>query len=158
MINGKGIRVSIFVSGCSHRCKDCFNRVTWDPEYGEPFTEKEEGEIFEYFRKYGKTLAGLSLLGGDPTYYKNVEPLTEFLIRFKEAFPDKDIWMWSGYTWDQIVSDKKKFKLISLCDVVVEGKFILEEKDLNLKWRGSKNQRVVDVARSIKESAVVEYE
>ena len=157
MLNGKGIRVSIFVSGCNHHCKECFNKVTWDPEYGSPFTPEVEEQIFGYFRKYGKSLAGLSLLGGDPTYYRNVEPLTEFLKRFKERFPEKDIWLWSGYTWEQILSDKKRFALISLCDVVVEGKFIVEQKDLSLKWKGSRNQRVVDVKRSILENRVVEY-
>lgn len=156
MLNGKGIRVSLFVSGCSHKCKGCFNKVTWDPEYGKPFTEKEENEIFEYFKKYGKTLAGLSLLGGDPTYHKNIEPLTKFVKRFRELFPEKDIWLWTGFTWDQIMIDKKKLELISLCDVIIDGKFSIEEKDLNLKWKGSHNQRVIDVKRTLETGEVIE--
>lgn len=156
MLNGKGIRVSLFVSGCSHRCKGCFNKVTWDPEYGKPFTEKEENEIFEYFKKYGKTLAGLSLLGGDPTYHKNLEPLIKFVKKFRELFPGKDVWMWTGFTWDQIVRDEKKLELVSLCDVIIDGKFSIEEKNLNLKWKGSCNQRVIDVKKSLETGEVVE--
>lgn len=157
MINGKGIRVSLFVSGCTHRCKGCFNRDTWDPEYGEPFTQKEEDEIFLYFEKYGRTAKGLSLLGGDPTYHKNVEPLIEFLKRFKERFPDKDIWMWSGFTWEQLEKDKKRLELVSLCDVLIDGRFEIEKKDLNLKWRGSSNQRVIDIQKTISLGGIVEY-
>ena len=91
MINGKGIRVSLFVSGCSHRCKGCFNRDTWDSSYGNPFTLKEKEEIFAYFTKYGCVANGLSLLGGDPTYYKNIDTLIEFVKEFKSLFPEKDI-------------------------------------------------------------------
>lgn len=157
MINGKGIRVSLFVSGCTHKCKGCFNRDTWDPEYGHPFTEKEENEIFLYFEKYGKAAKGLSLLGGDPTYYKNVEPLITFVKKFKEKFPEKDIWIWSGFTWEQLEKDVKRFELISLCDVLIDGRFDIEKKDLNLKWKGSNNQRVIDVQKTIKEKKIIEY-
>lgn len=157
MINGKGIRVSLFVSGCTHRCKGCFNKDTWEPDYGKPFTQKEEDEIFLYFEKYGKTVRGLSLLGGDPTYHMNVEPLTELLQKFKKRFPDKDVWMWSGFTWEQLQEDPKRLALISLCDVLVDGRFILEQKDLNQKWKGSRNQRVIDVQKSILEKRIVEY-
>lgn len=157
MINGKGIRVSLFVSGCTHKCKGCFNRDTWDPEYGHPFTEKEENEIFLYFEKYGKAAKGLSLLGGDPTYYKNVEPLITFVKKFKEKFPEKDIWIWSGFTWEQLEKDIKRFELISLCDVLIDGRFDIEKKDLNLKWKGSSNQRVIDVQKTIKEKKIIEY-
>lgn len=157
MINGKGIRVSLFVSGCTHKCKGCFNRDTWDPEYGHPFTEKEENEILLYFEKYGKAAKGLSLLGGDPTYYKNVEPLITFVKKFKEKFPEKDIWIWSGFTWEQLEKDIKRFELISLCDVLIDGRFDIEKKDLNLKWKGSSNQRVIDVQKTIKEKKIIEY-
>lgn len=158
MINGKGIRVSLFVSGCTHKCKGCFNKDTWDPEYGNPFTEKEENEIFDYFKKYGSIARGLSLLGGDPTYYKNTETLIAFLKKFKEKFPDKDIWIWSGFTWEQIMTDKKRSELISLCDVLIDGRFMLEEKNLNLKWKGSNNQRVIDVQKSLAANSIVIYQ
>ena len=158
MINGKGIRVSLFVSGCTHKCKGCFNKDTWDPDYGNPFTEKEENEIFDYFKKYGSIARGLSLLGGDPTYYKNTETLIAFLKKFKEKFPDKDIWIWSGFTWEQIMTDKKRSELISLCDVLIDGRFMLEEKNLNLKWKGSNNQRVIDVQKSLAANSIVIYQ
>ncbi len=158
MINGKGIRVSLFVSGCTHKCKGCFNKDTWDPEYGNPFTEKEENEIFDYFKKYGSIAKGLSLLGGDPTYYKNTETLITFLKKFRANFPDKDVWIWSGFTWEQIMSDKKRSELISLCDVLIDGKFMLEEKNLNLKWKGSNNQRVIDVQKSLATNSIVIYQ
>ena len=158
MINGKGIRVSLFVSGCTHKCKGCFNKDTWDPEYGNPFTEKEENEIFDYFKKYGSIARGLSLLGGDPTYYKNTETLIAFLKKFKEKFPDKDVWIWSGFTWEQIMTDKKRSELISLCDVLIDGRFMLEEKNLNLKWKGSNNQRVIDVQKSLAANSIVIYQ
>lgn len=158
MINGKGIRVSLFVSGCTHKCKGCFNKDTWDPEYGNPFTEKEENEIFDYFKKYGSIARGLSLLGGDPTYYKNTETLITFLKKFRANFPDKDVWIWSGFTWEQIMSDKKRSELISLCDVLIDGKFMLEEKNLNLKWKGSNNQRVIDVQKSLATNSIVIYQ
>lgn len=158
MINGKGIRVSLFVSGCSHRCKGCFNRDTWDPTYGNLFTEKEEEEIFEYFSKYDVILRGLSLLGGDPTYHKNVGELISFVKKFKEKFPKKDVWIWSGFTWEQLVADKNRFELIALCDVLIDGKFVLEQKDVNLKWRGSSNQRVIDIPKSISDGKICLYE
>lgn len=157
MINGKGIRVSLFVSGCSHRCKGCFNRDTWDSTYGEKFTERQEEEIFEYFIKYNMIAKGLSLLGGDPTYHKNIEPLIKFVKKFREKFPGKDIWIWSGFTWEQLVKDRHRFELISLCDVLIDGKFVLELKDANLKWRGSRNQRVINIKKSIETGKVSLY-
>lgn len=157
MINGPGIRVSLFVSGCSHACKGCFNRETWNPNYGEPFGKKQEEEILEYFRKYPTLLRGLSLLGGDPTYKNNVETLLKFVKVFKQEFPEKDIWLWSGYTWEEIIQEPQLLSLIEQCDVVVEGKFVEEKKDLSLLWRGSSNQRVIDIQKSLLENCIVEY-
>lgn len=157
MINGPGIRVSIFVSGCSHYCKGCFNYETWNPNFGNTFSEKVENEIFNYFEKYGKNIQGLSLLGGDPTYKDNILPLISFLNKFKSKFPEKDIWIWSGYTWEEIINNTDLLSLIKLCHVLVEGKFILEEKDLNLKWRGSRNQQVIDITRSLLENKKIKF-
>lgn len=157
MINGKGIRVSLFVSGCNHYCKDCFNKDTWDPNYGSAFTEKEENDILEYFKKYEKSLKGLSLLGGDPTYPSNIAPLISFLKKFKNEFPEKDIWIWSGYTWEDIINNEDLISLISLCDILIEGKFDITKKDLSLKWRGSYNQRVIDIKKSLSENTIIEY-
>ncbi len=157
MINGKGIRVSIFVSGCSHKCHGCFNAPTWNPNFGFPFNEDIENEIINYFDKYSASLDGLSLLGGDPTYDLNITPLVIFLNKFKYKFPEKNIWIWSGFTWETIISDKKLYSLVSLCDVLIDGKFDIKEKNLNIKWRGSNNQRVLDVQKSIFEQKVIEY-
>ncbi|WP_022818775.1 anaerobic ribonucleoside-triphosphate reductase activating protein [Fusobacterium russii] len=154
MINGIGIRVSLFVSGCNHACKNCFNVETWNPKYGEKFTEKQEDEIILFFKKYGKTIKGLSLLGGDPTYPKNINPLIKFIKKFKAELPDKDIWIWSGFTWEEILAEPKRKELISLCDVLIDGKYIDELKDLNLKWRGSSNQRVIDIKKSLADKEV----
>ena len=157
MINGKGIRVSLFVSGCTHCCKNCFNEETWKETYGKKFSEKEENEIIEYFKKYGKTIKGLSLLGGDPTYPKNIEPLLKFIKKFKENLPDRDIWIWSGFTWEEILEDENRFSLIKECDVLIDGKYIDSLKDLNLKWKGSSNQRVIDIKKSLEKNEIIEY-
>lgn len=155
MINGPGIRVSLFVSGCSHACPGCFNKETWNPKYGERFTEKQKEEIFDYFGKYPMLLRGLSLLGGDPTYKTNVEPLKAFISEFRKQFPGKDVWMWTGYTWEEILENPSLLSLVKLCDVLVEGRFREEEKDLSLQWRGSRNQRVIDIVSSLKERAII---
>ncbi len=157
MINGIGIRVSLFVSGCSHACKGCFNAETWNPFYGNEFTEKQENEIINYFKKYGKTIKGLSILGGDPTYSSNIKPLIKFIKKFKQEFPNRDIWIWSGFTWEEILADKDKKTLISLCDILVDGKFTEKLKDLNLKFRGSSNQRVIDIKKSLSENVLVKF-
>lgn len=157
MINGEGIRVSIFVSGCNHYCKGCFNHDAWNPCYGEKFSEKIENDILSYFEKYNKSIQGLSLLGGDPTYKDNLKPLKKFLMRFKRKFTNKDIWIWSGFVWEVIKKDKDLFSLIELCDVLIDGKFQIEKKDLTLKWRGSRNQRVIDIKKSIKTGQLIKY-
>ena len=157
MINGKGIRVSLFVSGCTHCCKNCFNMETWNEHYGSTFTIKEEDEILNYFRKYSTIVKGLSILGGDPTYPKNIEPLLKFIKKFKAEFKEKDIWIWSGFTWEEILEDDARSSLIKECDVLIDGKFVDELKDLNLKWRGSSNQRVIDIQKTLKSGKVIEY-
>ncbi|MDD7392612.1 MAG: anaerobic ribonucleoside-triphosphate reductase activating protein [Fusobacterium gastrosuis] len=155
MINGIGIRVSLFVSGCNHGCKNCFNVETWNPNYGEEFTQKQEDEIINFFKKYGQTIRGLSLLGGDPTYPQNIIPLVSFLKKFKKELPDRDIWIWSGFTWEEIIKDKNRKELIELCDILIDGKFKEELKNLNLKWRGSSNQRVIDIKKSLNSSTPI---
>ncbi|WP_426711429.1 anaerobic ribonucleoside-triphosphate reductase activating protein [Cetobacterium sp. SF1] len=158
MLNGQGIRVSLFVSGCSHYCKGCFNSDTWNPNYGFPFTEDIENNIINYFYKYSSSLRGLSLLGGDPTYHDNIPHLVKFLTKFKQHFPNKDIWIWSGYTWENIIQNSQRLELIKLCDVLIDGKFDIEKKDPNLKWKGSSNQRVIDIQKSLKYNSIIEKE
>ncbi len=157
MINGIGIRVSLFVSGCTHACKNCFNADTWSPHYGNEFTEKQEDEIINYFKKYGKTIKGLSILGGDPTYPANINPLIKFIEKFKTELPDRDIWIWSGFTWEEIITNEARKNLISLCDILIDGKFREDLKDLNLKFRGSSNQRVIDIKKSLIQNSIVKF-
>jgi len=157
MINGNGIRVSLFVSGCDHNCTGCFNTVAWNSNYGNDFTEETQKNIFNYIHKYEGTIKGISLLGGDPTYHSNVEPLIKFLEDFKKEFPQKDVWIWSGYTWEEIKENIQRMKLISLCNVLIDGKFDEELKDLTQKWRGSTNQRVIDVNKSLKCGKIINY-
>lgn len=158
MINGKGIRVSLFVSGCSHACKGCFNQETWNESYGKEFTEKEQQDIIDYLTKYKGIVSGLSILGGDPTYHKNIKPLICFIIKLKEKCPWINIWIWSGFTWEEILEDDLKLELISLCDVLIDGKFILEQKSLDIKWRGSTNQRVINIQQSLQENRIIIFE
>ncbi len=155
MINGEGIRVSIFVSGCSHHCQGCFNQETWNPMNGKPFDKTIQEEIFEYFEKYQGSLKGISILGGDPTYVDNIEPLTIFIKEFKKRFPNKDIWIWSGYKWEMILRMPKALELIKLCSILVDGQFVEHLKNLNLKWRGSENQRVIDIQESLKQNQII---
>lgn len=155
VINGLGVRVSIFVSGCSHHCEHCFNKLTWNKNYGKPFDNSTQNKILDYIEQFSNTISGISLLGGDPTFYDNIEPLCIFIDKFKDRFKDKNIWIWSGYTWEQIINDKFLLKLIERCDVLIDGKYKDSLKDLNLKFRGSNNQRVIDIKASLKNNKIV---
>ena len=145
--NGKGVRVSLFVSGCTHHCKGCFNAQAWDFNYGKKFTEEVVEKIIkELDHPY---IEGLSILGGEPLEYQNQQGLLPLLKEVKERLPDKDIWCYTGYTFDKDVighmfenwSETKE--LMSYIDVLVDGKFEENKKDLNLKFRGSSNQRII---------------
>ena len=137
--NGPGVRVSLFVSGCRNHCKGCFNPETWDFDYGRPFTRETEDEIIEALRP--SWIQGLSILGGDPTEEENAAVLIPFLKRVRAALPDKDIWLYSGYTYDSL-RDKE---ILTLADVLVDGPFLLKQKDAGLAFRGSRNQRIIDL-------------
>ena len=157
--NGPGVRVSLFVSGCTHRCKGCFNDVAWDFDYGDPFTKDTDNKILDLLAP--EHIKGLTLLGGEPFEPQNQLPLVELLRSIKEKYPSKSIWAFSGYLFDRdILSGKlgnwnvtKEF--ISYLDVLVDGPFILEKKDLSLRFRGSSNQRIIDVPASLKSGQVV---
>ena len=137
--NGPGVRVSLFVSGCRNHCKGCFNPETWDFDYGRPFTRETEDEIIEALRP--SWIQGLSILGGEPTEEENAAVLIPFLKRMRAALPDKDIWLYSGYTYETL-RDKE---ILTLADVLVDGPFLLELKDAGLAFRGSRNQRIIDL-------------
>ncbi len=157
--NGVGVRVSLFVSGCTHHCKNCFNKETWDFSYGEEFSEETENLILEYLRP--DFVNGLSLLGGEPFEVKNQKALVSFLRKVKEKYPEKDIWCYTGYLFDKELLSSSRARcectdeMLSYIDVLVDGRYIEEEKDITLQFRGSKNQRVIDVKRSLSVGEVV---
>ena len=159
--NGLGVRVSLFVSGCTHHCKNCFNEVTWDFYYGKVFDEKVEEQILEYLKP--NHITGLTLLGGEPMEPSNQRALLPFIKKVKETYPNKDIWMYSGYVFDKELLQESRARcevtdeLLSYIDVLVDGRFVEELKDLSLKFRGSSNQRIIDVQESLKTNQVVLY-
>ena len=151
--NGPGIRTTIFVTGCTHNCKECFNKEYQDFNFGDPWTDKETEMVKDYLNQ--PEVAGLTLLGGEP--FQNVEGLVPLLKEIRKS-TDKDIWIFSGDTFETIKADEKKFQLLKLCDVLVDGPFVNELKDLRLKFRGSSNQRVIKIKDSIEEDKVVLWE
>ena len=159
--NGEGVRVSVFVSGCNHHCKGCFNECAWDFNYGNKFTEKQEEEVLQDLDH--DYISGLTLLGGEPLEPANQEGLLPLVKKAKEKFPDKKIWCYTGFDFEKDVvgkmakqSDTTK-ELLKYIDVVVDGKFEEDKKDLKLKFRGSSNQRIIEVKESLKENKPVEY-
>lgn len=153
--NGEGVRISLFVSGCTHRCKNCFNEVAWDFTYGEPFDEKVEAQILQELAS--EYIAGISLLGGEPLEPQNQRALYPFVKKVKELYPTKTIWCYTGFVFDEksgVLKETQKNtectkELISLFDVLVDGAYMEELKDIRLKFRGSSNQRVIDVKKSL---------
>ena len=137
--NGPGVRVSLFVSGCRNHCAGCFNPETWDFSYGRPFTKETEDEIIEALRP--PWIQGLSILGGEPTEEENEAVLIPFLKRVREELPEKDIWLYSGYTWEMLQGEE----ILSLVDVLVDGPFLISQKDAGLAFRGSRNQRIIQL-------------
>lgn len=161
--NGSGIRVSLFVSGCNFHCKGCFNQEAWDFHYGEPFTDATRKEIISLVSD--ANIDGLSILGGDPLW-QGIEGLDELIRLCKEVHRwHKNVWLWTGFTWEEIFSEDNmtqnkalQQQLIKECDVVVDGRFDESLKDLNLVWKGSKNQRVIDVKRSLDAHKIIEFD
>ena len=150
--NGPGIRVSIFFQGCAFHCKNCFNPETWDFDVGNDFTDEKIEEIIGLAKE--NHIAGLSILGGEPMHPKNIEATTRLAKRFKEVYPNKTIWSWSGFLFDEYI---KKQDVVNYIDVIVDGQFVDELRDPKLKWRGSSNQRVIDVKKSLQENKIVLY-
>lgn len=143
--NGVGIRTSIFVTGCTHNCKNCFNTKYMDFNFGNIWTDETTKEVIEYLKD--ENVKGLTLLGGEPM--QNAKELTEIVKKIKK-YINKDIWIYSGYTFEEIIDDDERFELLKQCDVLVDGRFIYELKDLSLKFRGSKNQRIIDIKKTLK--------
>ena len=162
MANGPGVRVSLFVSGCTHRCKNCFNEEAWDFNYGEPFTEKEEQKILSALKP--DYIKGFSLLGGEPFEKRNQEVLSGFLPKIKEAYPGKDIWCYTGYLLDDELLKTSRARcevtdeMLSYIDVLVDGEFQLEKKNISLKFCGSENQRLIDLKPTLETGKIVLWE
>lgn len=148
--NGPGIRTSIFVTGCSLNCKNCFNKEYQDPNFGKKWTSETSNEIIDYLSK--DEVAGLTILGGEP--FENAEELT-LIIKDIKKHTDKSIWIYSGYTFEKILKDPILKRLLEEVDVLVDGPFIEEMKDLKLKFRGSSNQRIIDVKKSLTNNSVI---
>lgn len=157
--NGPGVRTSLFVSGCTHRCKGCFNEIAWDFNYGQPFTEDTIKTILESLKP--SYIAGLTILGGEPFEHSNQQGLLPLLRAVKKEFPDKDIWCFSGYLFDKDICERmcKEYdetsEMLSYIDVLVDGEFVEELKDLMLKFKGSSNQRTILVQESLKTGSIV---
>lgn len=158
MLNGMGLRVSLFISGCENNCKGCFNPQTHDPNSGVLFDENAEKELFEALDH--DYIAGLSLLGGDPLYPKNRFPVFTLLSRVKNKFPKKNIWLYTGYTWEEIQCMPNALAILDFVDILCEGRFVesLKDNTSNCRWVGSSNQRVIDVKNTLKEGKVILYE
>jgi len=154
--NGPGVRVSLFVSGCTHRCPGCFNQVAWDFQYGEPFTEQTVSMILDMLRP--SYIKGLTLLGGEPFEPENQEAVVQLLRRVKAELPEKSIWAFSGYLFEKDILSGRigdTAEYLSYLDVLVDGPFVEAKKNLNLRFRGSENQRLIDVKASLAEGKTI---
>ena len=161
--NGPGVRVSLFVSGCTHRCPGCFNEIAWDFHYGDPFTAETERELLEALAP--DYIKGLSLLGGEPFEPQNQHTLVEFLRKMRETYPQKTVWCYSGYTLEQLCGRVESNarcdvtdEMLSYIDVLVDGRFVLEKKNIRLRFRGSENQRLIDMNKTRARGEIVLWE
>lgn len=155
MLNGDGLRTVLWVSGCSHCCRECHNPITWDANEGLPFDGKARKEILEELEK--DYISGLTLSGGDPLHAANRGEILSLVKEVKEKFPDKTIWMYTGFTWEAIESmaSKEVFEIMEYIDVLVDGEFVAELNNTRLYWRGSSNQRVIDVKATKEAGSVI---
>lgn len=159
--NGTGVRTSLFVSGCTHRCHGCFQPATWDFEYGKEYTPEVEERIMESLKP--PFVRGLSILGGEPWEPSNQRALIGLLRRVRRELPDKDVWAYSGYTWEELTGDSRARcevtdEMLSLVDVIVDGEYVESRRNIGLSFRGSENQRILDVRASLAEGRPVELD
>lgn len=151
MLNGEGLRVVLWVSGCSHHCKGCQNSQTWAADSGIPFDAAAEAELFEILgRDY---ISGITFSGGDPLFPANRTEIERLARKIKLEYPDKNIWLYTGYRWEEVSA----LPIMQYIDVLVDGKFIEDLKDSKLHWKGSFNQRIIDVPKSLKNSSLYLY-
>lgn len=150
MLNGSGLRVVLWVSGCSHACPNCQNPQTWPISSGIPFDSEAKNELFEQLSH--DYIKGITFSGGDPLHLNNLGTVTDLAQEIRYKFPDKDIWVYTGYRWEEV----KSLPLMHYIDVLVDGPFVEAMKDVNAPWVGSTNQRVIDVPASLEHNAVIE--
>ena len=151
--NGPGVRVSIFMQGCAFHCKNCFNSETWDFNGGKEFNQDTINEVLNLCNQ--GHIKGLSILGGEPMHPNNIEGTTKLAKAFKEKYPDKSLWVWSGFKFDEALKGKE---VLNYVDVLVDGQYMDELHNPKLKWKGSENQRVIDVQKSLKTNEIVLYD
>ena len=159
--NGPGVRVSLYVSGCRNRCKNCFNPETWDFDYGQPFDPDTQNKILEALAP--GYMSGLTVLGGEPMEPENQRDLLPFLQRYKERYPDKPLWLFTGYTYEELLPGGIRHTehsegILALLDILVDGRFVEELKDLKLRFRGSSNQRLIDMNKTRTSGEVIIWE
>ena len=160
--NGPGVRVSLFVSGCTHRCKGCFNEIAWDFNYGEPFTEETEDMLLSMLAP--DHIKGLTLLGGEPFEPQNQRGLLPFLEKMKKQFPNKNIWCYTGYLYDADLQPGGRAynectdRMLEMIDILVDGPFVEAQKDIRLKFRGSANQRIIDLNKTRQDGVICLHE
>lgn len=159
--NGEGVRVSLFVSGCTHHCKGCFNADTWDFQFGKPYTQETEDYIINLLKR--SYITGFSLLGGEPFEPSNQRAVLPLLRRIKTELPSKNVWCYTGYLFDKDLLGESRARceatdeMLSLIDVLVDGRFVEEMKDISLAYKGSSNQRIIDIKASLANNSVIEW-
>lgn len=164
MNNGEGLRVVLWLSGCSHKCKGCQNPQTWDANSGIPFDEAAKEELFRELDK--DYISGLTLTGGDPLHELNLDGVLDVINKIRLSLSQKSIWLYTGYIWEDIIKDNiedqlnykkwtKRSRIIMECDVLIDGKYIDSQRDITLAYRGSKNQRLIDIQKSLQKGEVV---
>lgn len=167
--NGDGLRIVLWVAGCEHHCINCQNQQTWSPQSGIPFDENAMNEILNELKK--DYISGITFSGGDPLHHKNVQNVLKIVDEIRVSYPTKNIWLYTGYTWEQIMypvitdinSEQLKVlqmrkELVNKCDVLIDGRYIDERRDVSLHWRGSSNQRVINVKETLKQNQIVLWE
>lgn len=155
LVDGEGVRTTIFVSGCLHNCRGCHNPLTHNFNNGKEFTLELQLKIINYIKK-NPLIDGITISGGDPFF--SVKDTIDFILLLKKEIPNINIWIYSGFTFEEILKDKNKTELMSLCNVLVDGKFEINKRDITLDFRGSTNQRIIDIQKSLQMGEVILYE
>lgn len=156
--NGIGFRCTLWCTGCRRKCPGCFNPEAQDPNFGEPFTDEVKEKIFKELSE--PTCDGLSLMGGEPLSIcsDNRKQTIQLCKEVKERFPNKSVWMWTGYLFEEIASDPSMKEILNYVDIIVDGEFRIEERDLSCAFKGSRNQRIIDVKKTMERKSIVEYQ